>query len=102
MKEPHIKITTNGITKTEVEIGGKKLKGVTGIRFVQNYKENNGLPILQIDLKATNVEIDAKILPALPEPFNGFYIPITELFNSEEISNDTVIKLCRECGIETD
>lgn len=46
-RKPEVLIRTNGITGTEIIIDGKKLEGVTGIRFAQSYKENNGLPILQ-------------------------------------------------------
>lgn len=70
IRKPQILIQTDGITNTKILIDGKELPGVAGVRFSQNYKENKGLPVLQIDLKATNVTLDAKMLPALPEPYN--------------------------------
>lgn len=100
MREPNIIIRTDGITGTEVYVNGEKLEDVVGIRFTQSYKENKGLPVLQIDLKATNVTLDAKMIPALPEPFNGCYLPINALLNAEEIPKETVARLCREFGIE--
>lgn len=96
---PQVKITTDGITSTKVFIDDKELKGVAGVYFSQSYNENQGLPNLCIALKATNVTLDAKILPALPEPFNHHYIPIGKLMSSEQIPKEEVIKLCRECGI---
>lgn len=96
---PQVKITTDGITNTKVFIDDKELKGVEGVYFSQSYNENQGLPNLCIALKATNVTLDAKMLPALPEPFNHHYIPIGKLMSSEQIPKEEVIKLCRECGI---
>ncbi len=99
-ENPNILIVTDGITNTKIMIDGKELKGVSGIRFSQSYKENHGLPILQIDLKATNVTLDVKALPALPEPFTDHYISVQKVFSSETLSKDQKIKLCRECGIK--
>lgn len=96
---PQVLIQTDGIMNTKVSIDGKELKGVAGVYFSQSYNENQGLPNLCIALKATNVTLDAKILPALPEPFNYHYIPIGKLMSSEQIPKEEVIKLCRECGI---
>lgn len=96
---PQVKITTDGITSTKVFIDDKELKGVAGVYFSQSYNENQGLPNLCIALKATNVTLDAKMLPALPEPFNHHYIPIGKLMSSKQIPKEEVIKLCRECGI---
>lgn len=100
MKKPQVTITTDGITNTKVLVDGKELEGVTGVRFSQSYKENAGLPVLQIDLKATNVTLDAKMLPALPEPFCNHYLPIGKLL--EAIPKEKVAELCRECGVELD
>lgn len=72
-RKPEILIKTNGITGTEIYIDGKKLSGVTGFRFSQSYKENDGLPRLQIDLKATNVTLETTVIPELPKPFDRFY-----------------------------
>lgn len=101
-RKPEIIINTDGIMGTEILVDGKRLEGVVGIRFAQSYKENNGLPVLQIDLKATNVTLDAKMLPALPEPFKGRYLSISSLMNSEILSPEMVAGLCREQGVELD
>lgn len=79
IRKPQILIQTDGITNTKIFIDGKELPGVAGVRFSQSYKENKGLPVLQIELKATNVTLDAKMLPALPEPYKGQYISISRL-----------------------
>lgn len=62
IRKPQILIQTDGITNTKIFIDGKELPGVAGVRFSQSYKENKGLPVLQIELKATNVTLDAKML----------------------------------------
>ena len=97
---PRVRISTNGITKTKIHIDGEELKGVTGVRFLQNYKENNGLPILQIDMQATNVELDAKMLPALPEPFSKHYVSLNTILSLETLNDAQKSQLCRELGIE--
>ena len=99
-RKPQILIQTDGIQNTKVFVDGKELTGVAGIKFLQNYKENKGLPVLQIDLKATNVTLDAKMLPALPEPNNGQYISVSRLIASNVIPKDKMVELCRENGIE--
>lgn len=100
MKKPQILIKTNGITGTEVFIDGKKVDGVTGIRFSHDYRENSGLPILQIDLKATNINLETKMLPALPSPFSEHYLAICSMLESQIIPNETVVALCKEQGID--
>ncbi|MCI9357785.1 MAG: hypothetical protein HFH59_09640 [Lachnospiraceae bacterium] len=98
-RKPEITIRTNGIAGTEILVDGKKLDGVTGFRFSQSYKENSGLPILQIDLMATNVGLDTQMLPELPEPFNGHYVSVASLLNSRIVPRETAAELCREGGI---
>lgn len=99
-RKPQILIQTDGIQNTKVFVDGKELTDVAGIRFSQSYKENKGLPVLQIDLKATNITLEAKVLPALPEPYKGQYISVSKLIASNVIPKDKVAELCRENGIE--
>ena len=99
-RKPEIVISTNGITGTEIFINGKKLEGVTGFRFTQTYKEDNGFPRLQIDLIATNVTLESKVLPRLPEPYINRYLPIYELIESEKIPNDEIDRLCKVYGLD--
>ena len=99
-RKPEITIRTNGITGTEILVDGKRLGGVTGFRFSQSYKENSGLPILQIDLKATNVSLDAQMVPALPAPFNGHYISIGSLLRSGRMTKEDLNEVCKKEGID--
>lgn len=99
MRQPHVVITTNGITGTKVFIDEKEINGVVGIRFSQSYKKNHGLPILQIDVNATNVTLDTRMLPTLPEPFRSSYVPISSLLNSK-IPTEMIMDICRERGID--
>lgn len=71
-RNPEILIKTKGVLETEVYVEGRKLEGVTGIKFIQN-REMHGVPRLQIDLRATNVTLDTKAIPELPYPFSEFY-----------------------------
>lgn len=98
MVRPSILIKTDGM-KSEVFVDGKKIEGVIALRFFHDNRENRGTPILQIDLFASNVTLDAEMLPALPEPFNGFYLPISRLVESENIPKKEIIEICRERGI---
>lgn len=100
MEKPNILITTDGIMNTKIMVDGKELRGVRGVSFSQSYKENHGLPILSIDLNATDVTLDAKMLPELPEPFKGNYISVQKVLSSETITGAQKMKLFRECGIE--
>ena len=99
-RKPQILIQTDGIQNTKVFVDGKELTDVAGIRFSQSYKENKGLTVLQIDLKATNITLDTKVLPALPEPYKGQYISVSSLIASDVIPKDKMVELCRENGIE--
>lgn len=69
-----ILIRTGGITGTEIYVNGNKLEGVRGFCFKQNAQEEKGLPILQIDLLATDVTLETKAVPKLPYPFSEFYV----------------------------
>lgn len=99
-RKPEIIIKTEGITGTQVYVDGRKLEGVTGVRFSQSYRERSGLPILQIDMKATNVTLGATMLPTLPEPFSGHYIPINALANLKSLSTEEFVQMCRDWGID--
>lgn len=65
----HILIKTSGI-KTELFIDGKKVDGIRKISFDKVAGE---CPVLQIALKATDIEIDGDLIPALPKILEPFY-----------------------------
>ena len=71
MKEPHIEIKQKGIA-TEIFIDGQKIHGVRKVKF--EYDQKNRAPILQIDILATDMEIDEVMVPALPEVLKPFYV----------------------------
>lgn len=75
---PEIKIKTDGVIGTEITVNGVKLKGVRGFKFRQRAGE---LPVLQIDMQATDIDMDTTAIPQLPYPFTEFYIekPIEDL-----------------------
>lgn len=99
MRKPEIKIKTDGI-HAEVSVNGEKLEGVRGYRFIHNSSKNNGLPVFQIDMVATDVTLETDILPALPCPLNQHYIPVSVLLDSGKISNSDINNICREYGLD--
>ena len=66
---PKIEIETNG-TKTVVKINGEEINKVRGILFKQ---EPGDVPVVQIDILAVDMTIDADVIPALPDVFKPFY-----------------------------
>lgn len=66
---PHIEIKTDGC-RTDVFVNGEKLEGVSRVSFVQDKIKE---PILQIDMLAMDMTINAVMLPALPEVFRKWY-----------------------------
>lgn len=71
---PKIEIKTDG-TKTVVTINGEEINKVRGVLFKQ---EPGDVPVVQIDILAIDMTIDADVIPALPDVFKPFYKPITE------------------------
>ena len=69
MARPKIRIKTAGI-KAKIFIDGVEIKGVRGYQLKHTA---GGLPILEVDLKAVDIEIDGDIIPTLPEIYKGFY-----------------------------
>lgn len=70
MSAPHIEINQDGIT-AEIFIDGKKLNGVRKIGF--EYECKNHVPVLKLELLATDMSIDTQVIPELPEVYKGFY-----------------------------
>jgi len=71
---PRIEINTDGIITT-IKCNGEKLEGVRGFSLSQNAGE---IPILRLDLNATNLTVDGFMCPELPEVFKPFYKPVSE------------------------
>ena len=65
---PKIEIKTDG-TKTVVKINGEKINKVRGVLFKQ---EPGDVPVVQIDILAVYMTIDADVIPALPDVFKPF------------------------------
>lgn len=80
MSLPKIEINTTGILAT-VKCDGKEIKGVRGYSISHNAGE---IPILRLDLNATNLTIDGVMCPELPEVFKPFYKPIYD----EDVQED--------------
>lgn len=88
-RKPEIKIITDG-KKSEIFVDGKKLEGVIGYKVVHSTKDEHALPRLQIDLRATNVTLDADMIPALPEPFSSFYVSKHKLIESGVVTQEQI------------
>ena len=66
-----IKIITQGTNcSTEVYVNGQKVEGVRKVYFKHEAGES---PIIQMEFLATDMAIDAKMIPALPEVLKPFY-----------------------------
>lgn len=70
MNTPKIRIKTDGFT-AKVFVDDNELKGVRAVRFSKKGLES---PVFELEMKASDVEIEANIIPALPEVFRPFYI----------------------------
>lgn len=73
MIRPHIEIKTTG-AMSEIFIDGKHVSGIRKIEFVH---EPHKVPILRLDLIATDCTFDGDhIKPELPDMYKRFYAPI--------------------------
>ena len=70
MKIPHIEIKQEGVL-TNVFIDGQKITGLRKISF--QHESGNSAPVVQMEFLATDMSIDASVIPELPEIFKGFY-----------------------------
>ena len=77
---PHIEIRTQGTT-THVFIDGKELNGVRKISFIQDASEASRVPRVQFELDATDMVLNVKRIPELPEAFKEWYVPIDDYDN---------------------
>lgn len=73
---PHIEIKIDGLN-TKILIDGKELKGIRSYCLSQDSIKK--VPILKIELLAMDLSIDTKLIPALPEPYQPYYISLTDL-----------------------
>lgn len=71
MDKPRIEIQTLGGVFAKVVVDGKEIEDVTGYRVEHRAGE---LPHLYLEMKATNMAINEKVVPALPEPYSHFYV----------------------------
>lgn len=78
---PHIEIRTEGTT-TRVFIDGKELNGIRKISFIQDASESSVVPILQLELVATDMVLNIKKIPELPEVFKEWYVLKNDYDNS--------------------
>ncbi|MDD3137715.1 MAG: hypothetical protein PHX08_01920 [Lachnospiraceae bacterium] len=65
-----IKVKTDGV-KTNVYIDGVEVTGVRAITFC--HEECGKVPVLKIHLNASDLELDAEMIPELPDAFKAFY-----------------------------
>lgn len=84
-KIPHIEIKIDGVD-TKILIDGKELEGVRSFGLVQDSKIP--VPILHINLLAMDLSINAKTLPALPEPYQSLYVPKIKLIEKGIVTEE--------------
>lgn len=71
MNKPEIVIKTIGGDRAKVYVDGQELNGVKGYSLTHKAGE---LPQLTLDMKATNITVETQVLPALPPPYDSFYV----------------------------
>lgn len=71
---PKFEISTDGVITT-IKCDGKVVKGVRAFALSQKAGE---IPILTLDLNATDLSVDGTMLPELPEVFRPFYEEIRQ------------------------
>ena len=71
MNKPEIVIKTTGGYGAKVYVDGQELYGVKGYSLTHKAGE---LPVLTLDMKATNVTMETQVIPALPAPYDSFYV----------------------------
>lgn len=67
---PKIKIKQDG-TRTFVYVDGKQLHGIRAIHYDRTHDSN--VPILKLDMIASDMEIDGYMIPKLPEIYEPYY-----------------------------
>lgn len=97
MSNPEIVIKTLGGPLAEVYVNGRKLDGVKGYNLTHRAGE---IPHLTLELSATNVTVETKVLPELPEPYKNSYVSISSLLNLNLVSKIDLNELLREQGLE--
>ncbi len=70
---PEIIIKENDFSKTEIYIDGKLIKGACGYSIQH---EAGQMPVLSLDFPALHMTFEGKLIPKLPEVFEGLYEPI--------------------------
>lgn len=71
MDLPEVVIKTTGGCGAEIFVNGSELKGVCGYSLIHKAGE---LPRLRLDMSATNITVETKVLPELPTPYDSFYV----------------------------
>lgn len=89
MKTSKINIQTEGV-HARIIVDGHEIKGVRGYSISHNAE---GIPIIQLSLFGTDMTFDSDMVPALPEPFSGFYVSVQKLIDSGLVSEEQVSAL---------
>lgn len=84
MNKHEIRIKTGGI-HAEVTINGKTIEGVREYTFTH---EAGKLPQLQLSMVATDITVETKQIPALPAPYNEFYVSRQKLVEAGFVTEE--------------
>lgn len=87
---PHIEIKIDGVN-TKMLIDGKELKGVRS--YCLSHDSETKVPVLKINLLATDLSLDANMIPTLPEAYQEHYIAVAELIDKKLITKEQLEKL---------
>ena len=69
---PEIKIMQDGPCVTRVFIDGQEIHGIRKMSFERDATQSE-IPILKLDLVATNLTVDSPMLLELPDVYKGWY-----------------------------
>ena len=75
---------------TRVLIDGEEVKGVTKVQFTHDPNTGDPFPRLCIELMASQVTLNTMQIPALPEIFAPFYVPLQKLVDAGKITEEEI------------
>ena len=94
MKSEFRIIEKNG--KCEISIDGQEIQEVTAYSIKHRA---GGLPIIQLDVLASNLSFESDYLPALPKPWDAFYEPKRSMQGIRESVDESAGMPAEEPGL---
>ena len=96
---PEIRIETDGVT-SHIYINDKEVEGVIGYHLHHDRGEEFPLPVLNIDIIGARMQVNTRLVPAMPEPLKSYYTQID--YGQAEYDILSLIYACTRSGINLD